>query len=169
MRATSWFISDYHFYHKNVLTYENRPFSDIKEHNQYIIDVNNSLVKENDNLYILGDVSFIESGVKLLEKLNGNKVLILGNHDKPKFTNLYLKYCSKVVSTLNYRNYLLSHIPIHPDSLGRYKGNIHGHLHSKILNDFRYLNVSVEQYNYHPISFEQIKNELNKKYLIIGL
>lgn len=91
MRATSWFISDYHFYHKNVLTYENRPFSDIKEHNQYIIDVNNSLVKENDNLYILGDVSFIESGVKLLEKLNGNKVLILGNHDKPKFTNLYLK------------------------------------------------------------------------------
>ena len=52
---------------------------------------------------------------------------------------------------------MLSRIPMYPESLSRWKGNIHGHVHDNSLSDSRYINVSVENINYTPINFEEIR------------
>lgn len=88
-----FFTSDLHFGHKNILKFAKpRPFSTIKEHDQAIIDNWNSVVKQEDDVYIIGDISLnlsTEDIENRLKALNGNKYLILGNHDRPK---IYAKF-----------------------------------------------------------------------------
>ena len=88
-----FFTSDLHFGHKNILRFAKpRPFSTIEEHDQAIIDNWNSVVKQEDDVYIIGDISLNLSAEEIenkLKALNGNKYLILGNHDKPK---IYAKF-----------------------------------------------------------------------------
>jgi calcineurin-like phosphoesterase family protein len=88
--------------------------------------------------------------------LNGTKILIKGNHDNLKLSQ-YAQMFKDVRATHTLDKFVLSHIPIHPDSLARWKANIHGHTHANNLDDPRYINVSVEQINYTPIDFEEIK------------
>ena len=88
-----FFTSDLHFGHKNILKFAKpRPFSTIEEHDQAIIDNWNSVVKQEDDVYIIGDISLNLSAEEIenrLKALNGNKYLILGNHDRPK---IYAKF-----------------------------------------------------------------------------
>jgi calcineurin-like phosphoesterase family protein len=79
-----WFTSDPHFGHKNIIEYCHRPWSDIKKMNQGLIDNWNALVKEEDQVYLLGDVSFVDNEWtgSLLRKLHGVIYHIKGNHDK---------------------------------------------------------------------------------------
>ena len=88
-----FFTSDLHFGHKNILGFAKpRPFSTIEEHDQAIIDNWNSVVKQEDDVYIIGDISLnlsTEDIENRLKALNGNKYLILGNHDRPK---IYAKF-----------------------------------------------------------------------------
>ena len=75
--------SDTHFSHKNIIKYCNRPFSSVEEMNSVLTDNWNSIVSKDDLVIHLGDFSFgrtIESIKNHLDKLNGNKILILGNH-----------------------------------------------------------------------------------------
>ena len=75
--------SDLHFGHTNIIEYENRPFKDVEQMNNYLIEIWNEKVKVDDIVYILGDFSWY-NGIKtneILEKLNGQKILIRGNHD----------------------------------------------------------------------------------------
>ena len=77
------YIADLHFGHKNILAYDNRPFADIKTHDAEIMEQWNNSVSENDDVFILGDVSW-HSAAKtagLMQRLNGTKHLIIGNHD----------------------------------------------------------------------------------------
>ena len=79
-----YFISDTHFYHKKIIKYVNRPFKDVEEMNNTLINNWNKRVKHKDEVYILGDFSFgnKEQTLDLLNKLNGRKYLIKGNHDR---------------------------------------------------------------------------------------
>lgn len=79
----------------------------------------------------------------ILELLNGVKKLVMGNHDRYPCA-LYLEYFSQVVGTAETRGCILTHVPVHPSQFGRYKANIHGHLHSSKMDDVRYINVSAE-------------------------
>lgn len=78
--------SDLHFWHKRILELqkETRPFNTVEEMNEHIIQSWNSLVSENDTIYHLGDFSFAGKSktVSILDRLKGNKVFIIGNHDK---------------------------------------------------------------------------------------
>lgn len=94
--ANIWFTSDLHFYHKNILRHcEERikafgipnnisEEEKVQLHDKYIIKLWNKTVSKKDTIYVLGDFSFAntESTKKIISKLNGNKFLILGNHDK---------------------------------------------------------------------------------------
>lgn len=94
--ANVWFTSDLHFSHKNILRHcENRLKAfdipnDISEeekiqlHDRYLIKLWNKTVSKKDIIYVMGDFSFAntEGTKKIISKLNGNKFLILGNHDK---------------------------------------------------------------------------------------
>jgi calcineurin-like phosphoesterase family protein len=60
---------------------------------------------------------------------------------------------------------IFTHIPIHPDSIGKSKANIHGHVHTHEQGGFgpKYFNVACEALNYVPISLEDIKKAVQKQ------
>ena len=81
----TYFISDLHFGHKNVLAYDKRPYGDdIEEHDEYLIQQWNSVVNITDDVWILGDISWYPAmkTIAIFERLNGIKHLVVGNHDK---------------------------------------------------------------------------------------
>lgn len=161
----TFLISDTHFGHKNILSFKRndgtslRPaFNSIEEHDEFLIDNWNKVVSPTDKIYHLGDVGFynVSKLLEIMSRLNGRKVLIKGNHDNLKLSQ-YAQCFSDVRAYHVLDKFVLSHIPIHPESVTRWKGNIHGHLHANTLDDSRYINVSCEQINYTPISFEELK------------
>ena len=81
-----WITSDLHFWHKSILVFckDTRPWGTLEEMHQALIDEWNSKVKPDDIIFSLGDFSFKgkEATEEILSKLNGKKVMILGNHDK---------------------------------------------------------------------------------------
>ena len=160
----TFLISDTHFGHANILTFKNqdgtnlRPFSSLEEMNETLINNWNSVVSNEDKVYHLGDVLFTKKWLDLiLPRLNGTKVLIKGNHDNLKLSQ-YQQYFKDVRAYHVLDKFLLSHIPVHPESVSRWTVNIHGHLHNNVLQDDRYLNVSVERINYTPVDFEYIRS-----------
>jgi calcineurin-like phosphoesterase family protein len=157
-----WFISDTHFSHLNILKYCSRPFKDIEEMNEQLIQNWNSVIKFNDIVWHLGDLGF---GTKdqiheIVERLEGRKSIILGNHDNFKPSD-YLKMGFEFVSrfpVIYDKFIILSHEPVFLEENSCY-GNFYGHLHQNnyIGKNTNYFNCSVEQINYIPISFNEIK------------
>jgi Predicted phosphoesterase or phosphohydrolase len=163
--ATTFLISDTHFGHRNVLNFEKedgtklRNFSSTEEMDETLITNWNSVVRKEDKIYHLGDVVFRNPTYldQVFSRLNGIKVLVKGNHDIYKLYQ-YSKWFKDIRGSHILDRYILTHIPIHPESLSRWEGNIHGHLHHQTLDDPRYYNVSVERINYTPIALEEIKD-----------
>ena len=162
--ANCWLISDMHFGHANIIKFTRhdgtwlRPFSSVEEMDEHIIDNWNSVVKDGDIVYHLGDVYF-EHGHKILPKLKGRKRLILGNHDNGKASYIQSNF-QKVLAWRMFPEFglLLTHVPVHPGSLEfKVKKNVHGHLHQNLIDDERYVNVSVECINYTPINIEELR------------
>lgn len=161
--SKTFLISDTHFGHANILSFKDefeqviRPFSSVEEMNEIMIENWNKVVSSEDKVYHLGDLCFTKKWLDFsMSRLNGTKILIKGNHDNLKLSQ-YQQYFKDIRAYHTLDKFILSHIPLHPESLYRWKGNIHGHTHQRNLMDERYINVSVEQLNYTPIDFEQIK------------
>jgi len=166
----SFFISDPHFGHSNILNFKDdqgnlvRPgFLSIEEHDNLIIKNINEVVRPQDTLYILGDIAMKRKFICEVDRIITQKrVLIRGNHDIFKLKD-YTPYFKDIRAYKIYPEHgiICSHIPIYPDELeGRWKLNIHGHLHYKYINDNRYLNICVEQTNYKPIELEEILEKI---------
>lgn len=164
MRSRSFVISDTHFGHKNICAYEagHRPFSTVQEHDAEMVRRWNSVVTKHDTVWHLGDVLFGVGAFDTLRLLNGNKKLIMGNHDHYPISR-YLEHFSKVMASMEVGGCIFTHIPIHPDQFHRYRANVHGHMHSKSLPDQRYVCVSAEQIDLTPILLETILNRLPSK------
>ena len=161
----TFLIGDTHFGHSNILTFKRedgsplRSFHNIFEHDEYLIQQWNKVVSSEDKVYHLGDVGFksFSRVQEIFARLNGTKVLIRGNHDRFKLSQ-YAQLFKDVRGSHVLDKCILTHIPIHPESLSRWKMNIHGHVHSNTLKDKRYINVSVENLkDYTPIDFEEIR------------
>jgi calcineurin-like phosphoesterase family protein len=156
-----WLISDTHFGHKNIINFTTRsgekmrPWDSIEEMDEAMIENWNRVVSVGDKVYHLGDVTMNSKSLDLLERLKGKKVLIKGNHDTQKL-KFYLPHFYDIRGSHELANLLLTHIPVNKDQSARYFGNVHGHLHSEVIDDPWYMNVSVEQTNYTPISFDEV-------------
>jgi len=160
--------ADTHFGHVGVCKFLRddgtplRPWDDPQEMNEALIERWNAVVGPGDKVYHLGDVAIPRHGLKCLEKLNGTKVLIRGNHDIFKLSD-YTEYFKDIRGCHHLDGLILTHIPVHPDNLIRYRGNIHGHLHYRQIllpdgtPDLRYKCVCVEHTNYAPIDFEILR------------
>lgn len=163
---TCWFISDTHFGHANIITFVDslnariRPFDSVEEMDELMVKNWNEVIKPHDRVYHLGDVVMNRRCLPILNRLNGKKVLIKGNHDIFPLKD-YTDYFEDIRAYKVFPKHgiICSHIPVYTGQLeGRFKLNVHGHLHQNIINDRRYLNVCVEQINYKPITLEQILN-----------
>jgi calcineurin-like phosphoesterase family protein len=162
--------SDLHLGHAAILNFKRsdgvtslRVFEDVTHMNEYIIMQHNRVVQPSDKWYCLGDIAMNKKFLPILSRMNGEKILIKGNHDLDKASE-YLKYFKDIRAVHQLNGFILSHIPIHPNSLSRWKGCIHGHLHSNVVTlgdtlvpDTRYTNVSVEcLIDYTPVSLEEV-------------
>lgn len=152
MGGSVFVISDLHLSHKNMAI--KRGFKDEIEHDNFIIEQWNKVVSKKDTVWILGDITMEKSTpYPLLNKLNGYKKVVLGNHDQPQHIPELLKYVNSVCGMLKYKGFILTHCPIHPNEIGRFRKNIHGHVHENSLIDERYINVSCEVVNFSPVPF----------------
>jgi len=148
-------FSDPHFGHKNMAI--KRGFNSSEEHDEYIIDCWNKTVNKKDTVWILGDITMEKTlHYHLLNRLNGIKKVVLGNHDMPQHVPELLKYVNSVSGMVKYKGHILSHCPLHESWIGRFRKNIHGHVHENSLDDSRYFNVSAEAINYTPILISEI-------------
>lgn len=152
-------ISDTHFGHSKILQFEpsrQELGKTIEEHDASLVERWNSVVRKNDTVWHLGDVLFGRHSFNVLRQLNGIKKLVKGNHDTYNVKN-YLHYFKDVHGCYVMDEFLLSHIPMHESQKYRFKGNIHGHMHSKVLPDPFYCNVSCEQIAFRPVPFHMVK------------
>lgn len=175
-----WLTSDTHFGHAGVCRFTRsdgvtklRPWDDPEEMDEAMITLWNERVRPNDKVYHLGDVVINRRSLKTLSRLNGDKVLIRGNHDIFR-DDEYRQYFRELRAYHVMNGLILSHIPVHEASLGRFGCNIHGHLHAnRVVKprsvdvetgvtiygdeiDPRYHCVCVEQTDFAPILFEDV-------------
>lgn len=158
----NYFTSDFHLGHKNILKY--RPeFNSIGEHDNIIFEEISKL-KKRDILFILGDFIFdskdYEYYIKQLEKMSCRFKVLLGNHDSLKI--LKEEKFEIQLPIYSYKNFWLSHCPIHENEMRDRKGNIHGHLHKEIIDNSFYLNVNIDVNNYKFLNFDEIIDIFNK-------
>lgn len=160
--ANIWFTSDWHLGHKGILKYRTG-FKTPEEHNQTFVDSFNKVVHKRDTVYFLGDIVFEPEYLQTIRELKAcKKVLVLGNHDYLKAEE-YLTVFDEVLGFKGYKNFWISHCPIHPQELRGRVGNIHGHLHGSILDDSRYFDVSPEKHNFELVNLEKIKLYFKKE------
>lgn len=160
-----YFCSDLHFGHKNIQKF--RQFVLSQNHNeQFICNAWKNKVTKRDNVYVLGDVAFTMEAIDLFKDLPGRKFLIRGNHDLCD-TAAYLKVFTEVYGLLKYKEFWLSHAPIHPDEL-RGRVNLHGHVHYASIPDSRYFNCCVENligtFQSPLVELDQLRRLLAKRF-----
>ena len=167
------FIADLHFNHENCAIH--RGFANANEMNEHIIEKWNNVVSKRDVTYILGDITMEKaSGYTLLDRLNGIKHVILGNHDRRQDVRKLLEHVTSVGGAIKYKGiYMLTHIPIHPQELKyRFSVNIHGHVHENSIMGYKwcyldqedkevphpnYRNVSAENIDYIPKTLKELE------------
>lgn len=167
--ADLFVISDWHLGHAGILSFKNadsspvRSFGSVQEMDEFMIERNNSVVRPSDHLYVLGDIAMRREHLEKVERFNGHKRLVRGNHDIFR-TKDYLKYFDEIYASRVLDGLIFTHIPIHPESMGRFTANVHGHVHGQPQGKYgpKYYNVSVEQTDYCPVSLEDLKVRIRK-------
>lgn len=171
--------SDTHFGHTNICKFTNydgspvRPWDDVQEMDEEMVKRWNDTVGPNDKVYHLGDVVINRKALAIMDRLNGDKVLIRGNHDIFRLSD-YTPYFRDVRGCHVMNGMILTHIPISKDSLSRFGCNIHGHTHGNRVRKMRgvnvktgeilysdeidpdYFSVCVEHTDFTPILFEKV-------------
>ena len=172
-----WLASDHHIDHENIIRFCGRPFHDVVEMNQKMLALHNETVKPQDHVYFLGDVTLRRGGkvdrewfINEVKRYHGHKRLILGNHDHlPTKTYLEAGF-EKIYGTWRgLGSFIMSHIPLHPTSLGSASANVHGHIHQNHsptpvlyidkegrLKSKPYINVCLEATGYRPIHLDTV-------------
>lgn len=173
----TYFISDPHFYHENIIKFCNRPFATAQEMNEALIANINSGVSPNDELYWLGDFGMCQASevIKIMNRIQcKNNHYIMGNHDKA-MKDLNVQKMFKSVQdykriTVNGQDIILMHYPI-LEWVNCHRGSwmLHGHSHHTLnygyLANNKILDVGVDGvgYNYSPVSFEHVKIIMDKR------
>lgn len=179
-----FFIGCLHFQHPWMARH--RGFQDEFYHDEHLIEKWNSVVpKKRGIVWVLGDISMESSKPYYqLDRLNGEKRVVLGNHDLHTDVTELLKYVKYVAGCVDYKGYVLSHIPIHPSEISFCRGNIHAHIHENKLHEFncierygdplnpdtiksptlaKYFNVDAERIGYTPMSMDEITKAMGQE------
>lgn len=162
-----YFTADQHLGHRGIISMQNRPFDSVEEMNKTILTNYNAVVHKDDTVYILGDICHhmtTYAANEMIQKMNGKKYLISGNHDKNYDPSLFEDVRDFMTVSLNGQYFALMHYPM----LSWPKKNsgsiqLHGHIHARM--DYNEQNreegilrydVGVDANNFYPISVKQI-------------
>lgn len=174
-----YFTSDLHIGHDKNFIWEARGFNSIKEHNTAILENWNSVVTSLDTVFILGDLCLgadEREWDRIYKNLNGEKIVITGNHDTmnklQKYQFDYKMECQGLASIYKYSKskiFYLSHYPTftanYDDNKGHPLINLFGHTHqtNNFFNNNPYMyHVGVDSHNCTPVSIEQIIKDIEK-------
>jgi calcineurin-like phosphoesterase family protein len=173
--STVRFIGCLHLGHAAIARY--RGFESAEEHDEHLIKRWNLMVAKRDTTYIVGDVTMEKSlDYYKLDQLNGRKIVVLGNHDRHQNVKELLQYVDGVAGAVDYKGFIVTHVPIHPNEVQFYRGNIHAHIHhvnkleEVVVNDsyldedskpaptlHKYFNVDAHLIGYQPKSIEDLR------------
>lgn len=177
----TFFTSDTHFGHANIIRFCNRPFQNVEEMNEVLIENWNKVVSKGDTVFHLGDFAFGGSSVwnSIIPRLNGHITLIIGNHDRKNLRQGYMSYFDMVVPQLQIEiednSIYLNHYPFLCYG-GSYRGvwQLFGHVHSgpqadgldisrlRVLLPTQY-DVGVDNNNFTPISYREVKEKIESQ------
>ena len=181
MQKHLWLTSDHHFFHRNIITYQNRPFSSIEEMHEVMIENHNKCVKTNEVCYFVGDFSLgsFQDTQSVINRLNGNLVFIPGSHDywieemNDLSFDLPISLNGNEIVIANsiheFRHYnkfiVLCHYAMRTWPKSHY-GSYHfyGHSHGHIEDYGNSTDLSIERWNYKPIDLEYLINIYDFKY-----
>lgn len=156
-----WFTSDQHFSHANIIHLCHRPFTDVHEMNKILTENWNSVVQPHDIVYHLGDFTFHHKYHVFEDKLNGRIFHIKGNHDREKWPSFVMLEINDLIVWLQHRP-PLTHNEISPEADMVICGHVHEKWQHQMLDcpdwQIPMINVSVECWDYKPISINQITN-----------
>lgn len=169
---TTYFVSDTHFGHKNIIEYCNRPFEDVNHMNEELIRRWNEVVQPNDDVWHLGD--FCMGGTRpkdWLPRLNGNVHLIRGNHDPHVYDQGFASVQNYKELKIQGKKICLLHYPMRSWN-GSHRGSWHlfGHVHGtmtvahgrKGVKDAMAIDAGVDCHEYTPVSFDQVSKMMAK-------
>ena len=165
-----WFTADLHFLHPKIVGICNRPTT-IEEHDEWLLDRINSVVGKKDELWILGDVSMgsKEKTEKILDRMNGQKRLVLGNHDdniklstrfktidmikdfnfnSPSYPNLHIVLCHYPMLSWNRKVHGATHL--------------YGHVHGRLPGVGLSFDAGIDANNWYPITLEQVCDKMTE-------
>ncbi len=170
-----FYIGCTHFTHHNIITFLDkegnriRPFDSVEEMDELMVENWNKVVRPVDTVNLVGDVCINRKALSILERLNGRKILIKGNHDIFKLSD-YSKHFDDIraLEVKPGAGAIVSHVPIHEGSLKPGWVNIHAHIHQNLIPSPKYLNVCVEHINYTPISWDELYIIIKKRQEMIG-
>jgi calcineurin-like phosphoesterase family protein len=173
----TWFTSDLHFGHLNVIKYCNRPYATAEEMDEALISNWNSSVQYNDEVWVIGDVFFcqVDRAHQIMRRLNGSVHLIYGNHDKVIRNQQPLQGCfasvtdgikeiNRVIDGEKMR-IVMCHYPLLSWNRAIYGSlHLHGHVHSTTPTDgvARRYDVGVDANMYAPVSLQRVTSVLTK-------
>ena len=181
----TWFTSDYHLGHKNILQLCQRPFTDVEEMARAIVDRHNACVQANDTVYDLGDFAFrcsAEYAAIWLATLNGKRHLILGNHDKPLrqahrrglLDDLIASGKLTLIGDRNARIQTGIRINVEEQEIvlshyaqrtwhGAFRGAWHlfGHSHGNLPSFHKSVDIGVDVHDFRPVSFADLRTRMD--------
>lgn len=163
-----FFTSDLHFSHEGILKHCNRPFNNVKEMDETIIENWNKKIPKKSTTYILGDVCWHKGPFrKYFHELNGKKVLIKGNHDAlgaenlRLFTAVFDLYDLKI----NHKFITLCHYPMVSWRNSCHDSwHLYGHVHGRFKHQGLAMDVGVDTNNFFPYSYDEIKIFMVNRY-----
>ena len=174
-----YLTSDLHLGHDREFIWKVRGFNSIQQMNEYIVEIWNRTVDDNDDIYILGDVMLgSPDNIHYVERLRGRIHIVLGNHDTARREELYLNLpnvveVAEVGIQLKYKkhHFVLTHYPmmtgnLEKESLKQMSLNLYGHTHqaSNFYNDMPFMyHVGVDSHNCTPILLDDIIEEIYAK------
>ena len=178
---TIWFSADPHYGHKSIIEFCDRPFKDVEEMNKRLIENWNLVVQPNDDVYMLGDVSFMKASetVNVLNALKGKIYLIKGNHDKNNLLNsaaakqrfewikdMYELKVHDLEASREKQIIVMCHYPMLTWNKSHHGSwMLHGHCHGNLPVDphAKRHDVGVDSNAYAPVSYEMIKEIMSTK------
>ena len=178
-----FFTSDTHFGHSNIIKYCQRPFNSAEHMDEVLINNWNEVVSPQDIVFHLGDFCFgsDKEWIKILQRLNGTKYLILGNHDLKKIANsnqikdYFADINMQMRVVVDKQKMLLNHYPFlcfegGYQNVWQLFGHVHSSKHSTGLDKERLVHLFPTQYdvgvdnnNYRPVSFAQVSQIITEQ------